>query len=59
MAKTVSASEAKNRFGSLLRQVADQGEEVIVERQGKPRAVILSFAEYERIQARREQERWE
>ena len=53
----VSASEAKNSFGAILARVVDGGEEVVVERQGRPRAVIISFAEYQKVQEPREQER--
>ena len=57
MPKAVSATEAKNRFGSLLGWVAEQGDEVIVERQGRPQAVIMSIGEYEKIQELRERQR--
>jgi prevent-host-death family protein len=42
----VSATDAKNKLGSLLGQVAEHGEAVIIERQGKPRAAIISIEEY-------------
>jgi PHD/YefM family antitoxin component YafN of YafNO toxin-antitoxin module len=35
----------------------DEGDEVIVERQGRPQVVILSFAEYEKVQELRERQR--
>lgn len=53
----VSATEAKNSFGAILARVVDGDEEVVVERQGKPKAVIISFAEYQKVQELREQER--
>jgi len=59
MPKAVSATEAKNRFGSLVGWVTDEDDEVIVERQGRPRAVIMSIAEYEKVQELREQRRRE
>jgi prevent-host-death family protein len=40
MAVTLTAFEAKTRFGELLERVA-QGEEVIITRQGKPVARIV------------------
>ena len=55
MPKTVSANEAKNRLGSLLGYVSDEGDEVIVETYGKPRAVIMSYAAYQEVQALRGQ----
>lgn len=57
MPKAVSANEAKNRLGSLLGYVSDQGDEVIVESHGKPKAVIMSIPAYEEVQALREQKR--
>ncbi len=50
MPKTVSATEARIHLGALLRDVAERGETIIVERSGKPQAVILSIEAYERIQ---------
>jgi prevent-host-death family protein len=57
MPKAVSATEAKNRLGALLGYVVDQRDEVIVERQGKPRAVLISFTAFEELQSLREQKR--
>ena len=57
MPKTVTATEAKNRLGALLGYVVGEGDEVIVERQGRPSAVIMSFAAYEEVEALREQKR--
>lgn len=59
MPRTVSATEAKNRLGSLLGWVEEQRDEIIVERQGRPRAVIMSFEEYEKVQELRTQKRRE
>lgn len=49
MEKIVSATEARVRFGELLRQVVEEQRVVIVERGGKPQAVVLSLAEYESL----------
>lgn len=57
MPKAVSANEAKNRLGSLLGYVSEQGDEVIVESHGKPKAVIMSISAYEEVQALREHKR--
>lgn len=59
MPKAVSATEAKNRFGSLLGYVTEQDDEVIVESQGLPKAVIMSIAAYEQVQDLRERRRRE
>ncbi len=50
---TVSATEAKNRFGTMLRRVAQDDTPLIVERGGKPVAVLMSFATYEAHQTAR------
>ena len=47
---TVSATEAKNRFGTMLRRVSRDDTPLIVERGGKPIAVLMSFAAYEATQ---------
>lgn len=57
MPKAVSATEAKNRLGALLGYVVDQHDEVIVENQGKPRAVLMSFTAFEEVEALRADKR--
>jgi prevent-host-death family protein len=57
--RAVSTTEAKNRLSAMIGWVEDSGDEVIVEHHGQPRAVIMSFAEYQRIQALRERQRRE
>lgn len=49
MERVVSATEARIRFGELMRQVIEDQKPVIVERGGKPQVVVLSMAEYERL----------
>jgi prevent-host-death family protein len=49
MPRTVSASEAKNRLGSLIEWALTNQDEVIVESYGKPKAVIMRYTEYETI----------
>ena len=46
---TVSATDLKDRLGSYLAELG--GEPLVVEKAGKPAAVVLSYAEYERLQA--------
>src|SRR5262245_4332821 len=60
MNRVVSATEARVHFGELLRRVVEDEEPVIVERGGKPQAVVLSLASYERLLAgdTLEQEDW-
>ena len=57
MPKTVSASEAKNRLGSLIDWALNHQDEVIVESYGKPKAVIVPYAEYQNFVELREQSR--
>lgn len=45
--KTVSAVDAKNRFGQLLE--AARREPVTVTKKGRPAAVMLSIEDYERM----------
>lgn len=45
--RTLSATEVKNRFGAVLREVARTGGPILVERDGHPVAVILSARTYE------------
>jgi prevent-host-death family protein len=49
-AKSLPATEVKNRFGRVLREIAQTGGPIIVERDGKPVAVILGIGEYARLQ---------
>lgn len=47
--KTIAASEAKNSFGILLDSA--QQEPVTLTKKGRAVAVVLSVAEYERLEA--------
>jgi prevent-host-death family protein len=49
MEKTISATEARIKFGQLMRRVVESDEAVIVERDGKPQVVILSIDHYEHL----------
>jgi len=55
MAKIISASEAKSRFGSMLKQV--QQEQVIIKVHGEPEAVLISYNEYKLVEGLKEQNR--
>ncbi len=58
MSSMVSATEARIHFGELMRRAVEGQEPIIVERDGKPHVVLLSIAEYERLQAARQREGW-
>jgi len=49
MPKTLPISEVKARLPELVTGVAEREEEVVVTRNGKPAAVLLNYAEYERL----------
>jgi prevent-host-death family protein len=50
MEKRMSATEARVHFDEVIRHVVEAEEPVIVERAGKPEAVIIALAEYRRLQ---------
>jgi prevent-host-death family protein len=56
MPKTISVSEAKNRLSEMLDWASENPEGVVVESRGKPKAVILPYAEYENYLSLRENE---
>lgn len=58
MERVVSATEARIRFGELMRWVVESQKPVIVERGGKPHVVVLSVAKYERLKAAHESDSW-
>lgn len=55
MSRTVSAAEAKNRFGAIL-QAAREGEEIIVARHGKGDVAIIPARDLEDLHAFREKQ---
>lgn len=56
MPKQVTSSEAKSRFGELLKWTTENQEKVIVKLYGEPTAVIISYAEYEELEKLRKRE---
>jgi prevent-host-death family protein len=49
MERQMSATQTRINFGEVLRYVSEQQQPVIVERGGKPQAVIIAIEEYERL----------
>jgi prevent-host-death family protein len=49
MAKTLPISEVKARLPELVTGVLEREEEVVVTRNGKPAAVLVNYAEFERL----------
>jgi len=54
MPKHMSSKEARERFSDLLGSVYYTKEPVIVEKKGKPIAVVISLEQYEAIQKEEE-----
>ena len=54
--KRESAMTARKNFGRLLEEAYYRGDEIIIERAGKPMAVIISFAEFEEFKQQREKD---
>ena len=49
MAKILPISEVKARLPELVNVVAEREEEIVVTRNGKPAAMLVNYAEYERL----------
>ena len=47
----VTALDARTNFGKLLRRVEDDGRSLVIEKRGRPRAVLLSIRDYVRLAA--------
>jgi prevent-host-death family protein len=54
MKRTISAVEARKRLGELLESVYYRGDEIVIERAGKPMAVVIPSSRYEAIERKRE-----
>jgi prevent-host-death family protein len=53
--RVLAATEVKNRFGQVLSEIRRTGGPIVVQRGGKPVAVILSIESYERLRPKRTQ----
>ena len=49
MPAKLTATEARVRFGDLLKRVSEQRETILVERGGQPQVVVLPLDEYQRL----------
>jgi prevent-host-death family protein len=45
----ITTLDARTNFGKLLRRVEDEGRSVVIEKRGRPRAVLLSVRDYVRL----------
>lgn len=51
MVKTISANDARESFGDLLGAIDATKEPIVVERDGRPVAVVISPDDFARLQA--------
>ncbi|MFY9941212.1 MAG: type II toxin-antitoxin system Phd/YefM family antitoxin [Desulfobacterales bacterium] len=58
MKKTVSAMRARQNLGQIMNEVSLRGDDFIIERAGKPVAVLVSMGKYQ-IMEKNRQEAWE
>ncbi len=49
VARTLPISEVKTRLPELVTDIEEREEEIVVTRNGKPVAVLVNYAEYERV----------
>jgi len=56
MPRTISTSNAQDQLNSAITWIEEHGDDVIVETEGQPRAVIMSFAGYQKVQAWRDRQ---
>jgi prevent-host-death family protein len=56
MTKTTTAIKARRNLGQLLEEVFYRGDEFVIERAGKPMAVLIPIQEFERWQKQREKD---
>ncbi len=47
---TVTASFAKDQFGSLLERTRSSGERIVIEKHGKPAAVLVGIEDLARLE---------
>lgn len=56
MTKTTTAIKARRNLGQLLEEAFYRGDEFIIERAGKPMAVLIPIQEFKRWQKQREKD---
>ena len=54
MKRTISDLDARQQLADLLESVQDRGDEVVIERAGKPMAVVIPAERYEALERERE-----
>lgn len=58
MSERVSAYEARTKFGEILDRVRYRKESIVVEKNGRPAAVIVDLEAYRALAALREEEKF-
>ena len=53
--RKVSAMTVRDRLGQLLDEVCHKGDALVIERAGRPMAVLVPLPEYKRLRGRRTQ----
>jgi prevent-host-death family protein len=53
----ITATEARVHFGEIYRRVTENDETIVIERNGKPGAVILSIEAYEQLRPMHREDR--
>lgn len=51
--QTVNTVEAKNRLNELIAEVVESGEPIVVEKRGKPVAVVVDFESFHKKEKRK------
>jgi prevent-host-death family protein len=57
--KTISANDAKQRWGSVMSAVEKDGDRIVVASHGKPKVAVVSVGDLERLEALDARERRE
>ncbi len=47
----ISALQARSNFGKVLRRVAEERKSLVIEKRGRPQAILLSIRDYVRLAA--------
>ena len=55
MVKKITAVKARQNLGQIMNEVSLLGDDYMIERAGKPLAVIISVDKYQSIQAKRQE----
>ena len=58
MSERVSAYEARTKFGEILDRVRYHKESIVVEKNGRPAAVIVDLEAYQALETLREEEKF-